>query len=185
MKRIYLLGILALVLSSCTTQNLFVSHGEEKQDIMLMRDASFLFNSKYEYRKRKDDKVNISVWGQDDLSVGSAYGIYNSNEVYGKWLLVDVNGNVQLPKIGTTHIEGYTVDELQDSLKAIYKKWIVTPVVTVKIQNKQISVMGEVRNPAVIEIDKDNNTFWVRIIIFIRGNNPHWHWKSSLRLQEQ
>lgn len=121
-------------------------------------DSAFAYNPAYEHVIHKDDKISISVWGQDELSVGSTYGIYNSNEVYGKWLLVDSQGNIELPRHGTFHIEGLTLLAAKDTLKHIYKRWLVTPVVDVKVLNKQITVMGEVRNPSVIPVDKDRNT---------------------------
>lgn len=118
----------------------------------------FSFDPNYEYKIRKDDKITLSVWGQDDLSVGSVYGIYNSNEVYGKWLLVDVKGNIEIPKLGTTYVKGKTIPELKEEIQGKLKKWLVNPIIDLKILNKEIAIMGEVRNPAVIQVDKDQNT---------------------------
>lgn len=90
--------------------------------------------------------------------MGSVYGIYNSNEVYGKWLLVDINGNIEIPKLGTTSVIGKSLPELKEDIKTKLKKWLVNPIVDVKVLNKEIAVMGEVRNPGVIQVDKDQNT---------------------------
>jgi polysaccharide export outer membrane protein len=144
-----LFGTITILLSSCKTQNVFESKGSKKSKLSKL-DSSFHYNSTYEHIIQKDDKVSISVWGQDELSVGSSYGIYNSNEVYGKWLLVDQLGNIEIPKYGSLKVEGLTVPKLKETLKTIYKKWIVNAVVDVKILNKQITVMGEVRNPSVV-----------------------------------
>lgn len=141
-----------LLLFSCKTYNVL----EEEQPSRSMQD--FSFDPNYEYKIRKDDKITLSVWGQDDLSVGSVYGIYNSNEVYGKWLLVDINGNIEIPKLGTTSVIGKSLPELKEDIKTKLKKWLVNPIVDVKVLNKEIAVMGEVRNPAVIQVDKDQNT---------------------------
>ncbi|MFT4532803.1 MAG: polysaccharide export outer membrane protein [Saprospiraceae bacterium] len=154
------LGFLSmlLLLVSCKTQNLFIESKEELQDSKLEIDSTFFHNPDYEYTIRKYDKVNISVWGQDELSVGSVYGIYNSNEVYGKWLMVDARGCIEVPKIGTTRVEGKTVVELKDTLRGVFQRWIKTPIVDVKILNKEITVLGEVKNPGVIKVDTDRNT---------------------------
>ena len=93
--------ILIFLLPSCKTQNIFKDSKEERKALQEELDSAFLFDPNYQYIIRKDDKVNISVWGQEDISVGSVYGIYNSNEVYGKWLLVDANGCIEVPKIGS------------------------------------------------------------------------------------
>ncbi|WP_185205646.1 polysaccharide biosynthesis/export family protein [Chryseobacterium sp. C3] len=152
LKKLILSFFFLMLLVSCKTYNVL----EEEQASRNMQD--FSYDPKYEYRIRKDDKITLSVWGQDDLSVGSVYGIYNSNEVYGKWLLVDINGNIEIPKLGTTPVVGKTLPELKEEIKTKLKKWLVNPIVDVKVLNKEIAVMGEVRNPAVIQVDKDQNT---------------------------
>ncbi|HAY3552819.1 polysaccharide export protein [Elizabethkingia meningoseptica] len=152
LKKIILLSFFLFLLTSCKTYNVL----EEEQITRNMQD--FKYDPNYEYRIRKDDKITLSVWGQDDLSVGSVYGIYNSNEVYGKWLLVDKYGNIEIPRLGTTPVVGKTIPELKDDIKTKLKKWLVNPIVDVKVLNKEITVMGEVRTPSVIQVDKDQNT---------------------------
>jgi polysaccharide export outer membrane protein len=144
--------LLLLLVTSCKTQNVFESK-ENTSD-----SKHFVYDANYQYTIRKNDKISISVSGEDNLSVGSVYGIYNSNEVYGKWLLVDAEGNIEIPKIGTTKVIGKTIPELKDFLRTELKKWIITPVVDVKVLNKEITILGEVRNPNTIQVDKDHNT---------------------------
>jgi polysaccharide export outer membrane protein len=151
-KIIILISVLFSFLVSCKTQNLLV----EKNEILDMKP--FLFDSTYQYKIEKDDKVSISVWGEDGYSVGSVYGIYNSNEIYGKWLLVDANGNIEVPKIGTTNVLGKTIPELKEILKNNLKQWLINPVVDVKVLNKEITILGEVKNPNTIIVDKEHNT---------------------------
>jgi polysaccharide export outer membrane protein len=123
-------------------------------------DSSFFYNPDYQYKIRKDDKLSISVWGQEELSVGSSYGIYNSNEVYGKWLLVDDSGTIEIPKLGTYCVKDLTLQELKQILKLEFSKWILNPIIDIKVLNKEITVMGEVRSPKVIQVDKDQNTLF-------------------------
>ncbi|CAA7392882.1 MULTISPECIES: polysaccharide biosynthesis/export family protein [Chryseobacterium] len=151
-KKIAITFLFTFLLLSCKTYNVL----EEQHPSQIVED--FKFDPSYEYHIRKDDKITLSVWGQDDLSVGSVYGIYNSNEVYGKWLLVDIKGNIEIPKLGTTYVQGKTVAELKEEIKTKLKKWLVNPIVDLKILNKEIVVLGEVRNPATIQVDKDHNT---------------------------
>ncbi len=152
LKKIFISSVFLFFLFSCKTYNVL----EEESPSRDMK--YFSYDPKYEYKIRKDDKITLSVWGQDDLSVGSVYGIYNSNEVYGKWLLVDINGNIEIPRLGTTYVIGKTIPELKDEIKTKLKKWLVNPIVDLKVLNKEIAVMGEVKNPAVIQVDKDQNT---------------------------
>jgi polysaccharide export outer membrane protein len=157
MKRfLFLIIFAALGLSSCKTTNLFVDKeaGNEVADL----DSIFLPEGKYEYHIRKDDKITVSIWGEDDLSVGSTYGIYNSNEVYGKWLMVDANGNIEIPKIGSVKVENMTIGQLKEAIEVRFGEWVKNPVVDIKILNREITVLGEVRDPQVINVDKERNT---------------------------
>jgi polysaccharide biosynthesis/export protein len=156
----------AALLSSCKTTNLFVDKAAQNTAAAL--DSVFWGRQDYQYHIRKDDKITISVWGQDDISVGSTYGIYNSNEVYGKWLMVDARGNVEIPKIGTFQVEKMTMIQLKDTLKGIYSQWIKTPVIDIKVLNREITVLGEVREPQVIQVDKERNTL-VEVIARCKG----------------
>lgn len=161
-------GLLILILSvsSCKTTNLLVEKNTDNSIEAL--DSIFLDPSTYEYQIRKDDKITIGLWGQDDLSVGSTYGIYNSNEVYGKWLMVDANGNVEVPKLGTLHVEKMTIVELKTELKNYFSEWIKNPVVDVKVLNREVTVLGEVRDPQIINVDKEKNTL-LEIIARCKG----------------
>ncbi|PCJ94026.1 MAG: hypothetical protein COA50_12755 [Flavobacteriaceae bacterium] len=158
MKYLLLIASIATLFTSCKTTNLFMEQKADRTAEVAALDSTFFYNPEYQYHIRKDDKISISVWGQDELSVGSTYGIYNSNEVYGKWLMVDAEGNIEIPQIGTYNVLDKSVIELKKSLKKIFGKWLVNPIVDIKILNKEITVLGEVRDPQVISIDKDQNT---------------------------
>lgn len=160
MKHPVYLFIMAMIaiMASCKTQNLMVQHKKNIRFQHKLPDSAFLFDEHYEYRIHKDDKISVSFWGHDDLSVGSVYGIYNSNEVYGKWLMVDNRGQITLPRIGNFRIQGLSVIEAKDTLATVFKKWIVNPVIEVKVLNKQITILGELRNPGKYVVEKDNNT---------------------------
>jgi polysaccharide export outer membrane protein len=149
MKKTLMILTVLMLFASCKTQNLL----ESKTNIT--DKSAFLYDANYQYKIRKDDKISISVWGEDDLSVGSVYGIYNSNEVYGKWLLVDIDGKIEIPKLGPTIVINKTIPELKEEIRTGLKKWLVNPIIDIKVLNKEITVMGEVRNPNTIQIDKD------------------------------
>jgi len=152
MKIFLKLLLITLLFASCKTQNIY--HSKIKTIDML----TFGYDASYQYKIRKADKISISVWGEETLSVGSTFGIYSSNEVYGKWLMVDVNGNIEIPKIGTKNVLDKTVPELKEEIIIDLKKWLVNPILDVKVLNKEITVLGEVKSPSAIKIDVDNVT---------------------------
>jgi polysaccharide biosynthesis/export protein len=150
---VYFLSIVVLMmLSACASQNLFKSE-------MASSNEFFNYNPHIQYVIKKDDKVMISIWNHDDLSVGSLYNsAYNSNEVYGKWLMVNDSGNIYIPKFGDFKIEGLTIAQAETALKDLYKKIIVDPILDVRILNREVVVMGEVKTAGKQILEKQNNT---------------------------
>ncbi|WP_187271148.1 polysaccharide biosynthesis/export family protein [Neolewinella aurantiaca] len=154
----FILLVLALaVLQSCHTQNVFVKEARTEKGVLSPEDSLIYFNDTYEYTIRVDDKISISVWGHDELSVGSTYGIYNSNEVYGKWLMVDREGTIEVPRFGMMEVQGLTIPELKNNLKDSLAQILKNPVVDVKVLNREISLIGEFRDPATVAVDKGKN----------------------------
>lgn len=156
MKTIYLILLLLSLgsLYSCKTSQIYEMKKSEANSINV--DSLIALKNNSEYKIRINDKISISVWGHDDLSVGSTYGIYNSNEVYGKWLMVDLNGNIELPNIGKTMIQGMTIIQLKDFIQTKLKSQLTNPIVDIKVLNREISLLGEFKNPQVVTIDKEN-----------------------------
>lgn len=115
-------------------------------------------NESSSYIIKQDDKLSISIWNHDDLSVGSIFGEYNSNEVYGKWLLVDKNGEVQLPKIGKVALAKKDITEAQNYLSKLYAEWIVDPIIVVKVLNREVTVLGEVKSAGNLVLEKEKNS---------------------------
>jgi len=158
MRKLHLIAVailVGIVLQSCSATNVLTAPKGKTDTSVAALDSVFYQNANYQYHIQVDDKVSISVWQQDDLSIGSVYGIYNSNEVYGKWLLVDANGNIEVPRLGTMNVEHMTVIALKDTLATLFGEWLVNPIVDVKILNKEISILGEVRNPQVLTLDTE------------------------------
>ncbi len=139
------------LLGSCKIQNLIQSSTVETDN----KDLFSAESRNYEYKIKPEDKLSVSIWGHDDLSVGSVFGIYNSNEVYGKWVLVDRDGRVALPQIGEIKVVDLTTGQLTDSLKLTYSKFIQKPIIVVKVLNKRVSLLGAVKQASSVILDED------------------------------
>lgn len=150
---VWMISLLAMLVASCGSINIL------QKDPSIQEDPTvFARNENYQYVIRKDDKISISVWNHDDLSVGSVYGIYNSNEVYGKWLMVDANGKIPVPQVGEVQAENLTIVELENILRTEYSKFIKQPIIEVKVLNKEVTVLGEVKTPGKYLLEKEQNT---------------------------
>ncbi|GAB3635210.1 hypothetical protein GCM10027422_08000 [Hymenobacter arcticus] len=152
MQRLALAALLVLSLLSSCTQNLFQTKRSTPWSTALAVGPD------YQYRLRKDDKISISVWDHEELSVGSIYSLYSVNETDGKWTLVDAAGNLNMPKVGAYHVEGLTIAQAEEQLEQVLGKWVVNPQITLKVLNLQVTVLGEVNAPGNQRIDKEHNT---------------------------
>lgn len=147
--------LLILIASSCRTMNLF----EESPDVYVGDlDSLVKVTDKYEHKLRASDKINLSVSGHEDLSIGSIFNVYNSNHVYGKWVLIDVDGYVTIPEIGKIKLAGLTLREAEIKIAKLYETYIVDPIVVVQALNWEVTVIGEVIKPGVFHMEKMNNT---------------------------
>ncbi|TAE89828.1 MAG: hypothetical protein EAY81_01730 [Bacteroidetes bacterium] len=144
-----LLILLLSALLSCQSNRLF------KTSLPIKDSVNYAADSAFEHLIKPDDKLSISIWNHDDLSVGSIFGIYNSNEVYGKWLLVDKKGEVAVPAAGKIKLAGLSTRQAADTLKILLSHKIVNPVIVVRVLNLQATVLGEVKNPGVFMLEKE------------------------------
>lgn len=144
----------SVLLTSCSQGSLGGIFTPKKQNKLSWME---LCESPGTYQIRPDDKITVSIWNNEDLSVGSVFGIYNSNEVYGKWLLVDQNGEVVLPKIGRMQVGGLDCVEAASQISTILEKEIRDPVVVVKVLNREVTLTGEFNDPRNYSLDKEVN----------------------------
>jgi len=93
-----------------------------------------------------------------NLSVQTAVSLVQQNQAVTtqpvlQQYLVDSNGNVDFPILGQLHIGGMTRTEVENLVKSKLKPYIKEePVVTVRLSNFKISVIGEVAIPGTYNI---------------------------------
>lgn len=89
-----------------------------------------------------NDQLEINVFREQDLSVGKA--------------LVDSDGNVQVPLLGSVPAAGLTAGEFARELERLFgARYLVDPSVTVAITEaalRQVTVTGAVTQPGVFEM---------------------------------
>jgi polysaccharide biosynthesis/export protein len=153
----FIIGMLLygmLVLTSCNRQALFV------QNKPLAPNSGISANKNDSTRQEKllapDDKIMISIWNHDELSVGSLQGTYSLAEEFGKWVMLDANGEVRLPQVGSVKLAGLNVKEATQQLEKAYSKYIQNPVINIRVLNNQVTVLGEVRSPGIYLFSADH-----------------------------
>jgi polysaccharide export outer membrane protein len=144
-----LLGYLSSILIGCSTINIF------EKATKLDAVSEEINDMNYQHIIKPDDKLSLSLWNHNDVSIGSAYSIYNSNESFGKWLLVQQDSSIALPELGLIKVGGLTCSEASSLLANLYSEKLKKPIVAIKILNKKITVLGEVNQPGVYILEKE------------------------------
>lgn len=163
MKKFFgLVGAVAglLWLTSCSTSKEI----EYFQDI----DRVYMeqLNTEYEAIIKKDDRLSIVVSGPDktvtapyNLTLGemgmSTSSVSMNPETATLSYLVDAQGNIEFPTLGTIHVEGMTRNQLVSYLTGRIGKDVKNPIVYVAFKNYKITVLGEVRTPGTFVMDSE------------------------------
>lgn len=66
--------------------------------------------------------------------------------------LVDSDGNIEFPVLGTVHVAGLTRQELVEKLKKEISHYVQNPIVNIKIVNFQVTILGEVNRPGTFTV---------------------------------
>jgi polysaccharide export outer membrane protein len=122
-------------------------------------------------RFQPDDVLSISVNVVGEQSVAYDFNLPlqpsgttdNSSESYvnqgvgRQTFMINKEGEIDFPVLGLVTVSGYTQAELEQFLKNRLRSYLkVDPVVTVRLTNFRISVLGEVNRPGQISISKDH-----------------------------
>ncbi len=142
------------IFSSCNKYVLYSHTATDNQQ--KQGTASTSTDEPLEKLLQPNDKISISIWGHEDLSVGSVHNIYNVQEETGKWLMIDSKGEVNLPQIGMTKLEGLTLLEAKKVLENAYGKFIVDPIINLRILNNEVTIIGEVQRAGIYIYSTDN-----------------------------
>lgn len=116
-------------------------------------DALLHEREKGGYRIGAGDVLQITVWDHPELSAAAPTNQSSSTQrpsdpVGG--FVVDENGSVQFPYVGTLTVAGRTTTEVRDAFRVALTKTFRDPQVTVRVtsyRSQQVYVEGEVRNP--------------------------------------
>lgn len=101
---------------------------------------------------------NKGRYVSSDGNVGNLYGQYSSGYVTGSeassqdLYLVNNEGNIEFPVLGSIHVGGMTKAQVGELIRSeIYPQYIKErPTVDVRISNFRVTVLGEVRSPGVV-----------------------------------
>ncbi len=80
----------------------------------------------------------------------------DDTQAYG--YLVDAQGRIEMPVIGTVAVGGLTISQIRDTLKMKLSSYLESPTVRVFFDNFKVSVLGEVTHPGVYTVYNERLT---------------------------
>lgn len=158
-KHIYSLLLVLATLVSCSSPSKMV---------YLNSSGSLDANIKFETTLQPDDQLLIIV-SSENPEAASPYNLktfsyqgsaenaitQERHQAY----IIDKEGNIEFPMLGTIKIGGLTRIETTDKIKNLLKNGHISdPIVNVRLLNFKVSVLGEVAKPGVFSISGERVT---------------------------
>lgn len=119
--------------------------------------------SSIEYRILPQDRLAISLYKDPSQSSEGSISNELGQSMNQGGILVNATGYIFLPLIGKIKVAGLSQSQAADHINTQYKKHLNTPTVHVEVLNKRVLVLGEVKNPGVVKIDKEKMTLFEAI----------------------
>ncbi|MDN3493731.1 polysaccharide biosynthesis/export family protein [Winogradskyella bathintestinalis] len=161
--RFLIISILALItITSCASRKNIVYFQDEALE------EGQLTNEPIQLTYKPDDILTINVSALDPdtvrpfnlptVSNNTSDLITAQNSTKQQTYLVDYNGNIEFPVLGTIKVEGLTRTELTKLLTDRIKVMVNDPIINIRLANFTITVIGEVARPGTFTIQDESIT---------------------------
>ena len=173
-------------LSSCVTHEELLNFQEGPEFPTIPQDIM----QDSELRVQTDDILNINVYSLDreaaapyNLSAPTSLSS-EAAEVSTLGFLVDADGNIDYPGLGSISVRGLTVQEVKQVILDKVKVYLNDPIVNVRFVNFKVTVLGEVNNPSTLSIPDEKIT--ILEAIGLAGDlTPYGNRTNILVIREQ
>ncbi len=135
----------------------------DKSDYVLLQSDENLskqevtLKQSYEYIIMPQDRLLIALYRNPEIISEGGGGVLGQ-QMQSEGILVDAKGYVVLPLIDKIKLAGLTQEEAARRITAKYKAFLKIPTVYVEVLNKRVYVVGEVRNPGPVKLDREKLT---------------------------
>ena len=142
---------------SCTPQQKLPVYLENVTDTTIVTNVEVI-----EPVIQKNDLLQIQVYSASvDPRVDAPYNLpmqSSGTTGGGGGFLVDANGNIEYPRVGTIQVEGLTKQQLADVIKSKLAGQLTDPVVIVRFQNYKVTILGEVSSQGSFSVPTEKLT---------------------------
>ncbi|MDT0677682.1 polysaccharide biosynthesis/export family protein [Autumnicola musiva] len=159
-KRLCLLLTSLTLVTSCVSRKEIVYFENLKE-----AGAALEQNQQNSLQIKPNDLLTISVSApEQEAALPFNLPVVGSGNVLGSDLrvsgtpqlqsyLVDSEGNIDFPVLGTVEVTGLNRQQLAILLKEQISEYVQNPIVNVRVVNFQISVLGEVNRPGTFDVE--------------------------------
>ncbi|UPS90981.1 polysaccharide biosynthesis/export family protein [Bizionia sp. M204] len=155
-KKISILLLIVVVSSCVTSKEVIYFQNEpvsEYNDIPMNSDIVY----------KPNDLIFISVGGDADAvapfnlpAVSYSVSSVNANaDLKMPTYLIDKNGNIEYPVLGTIKLGGLSREDATSFLKNKISAYVKDPIINIRLINFTITVLGEVRNPGTFTVEDE------------------------------
>ncbi|MBO4978417.1 MAG: polysaccharide biosynthesis/export family protein [Muribaculaceae bacterium] len=158
------LALCAMAVSSCSSNKTVLPYFVD----IIEQQAGTLEPMNYMPVIAPDDELRISVTSSDP----SASQIFNTPEINPATrqtltmtssprtmtYVVNTAGDIDFPQLGAVHVAGLTIEQVKSLLTERISRWVTDPIVNVAMVGFNVTVAGEVRQPAKINVTKNRFT---------------------------
>jgi polysaccharide biosynthesis/export protein len=111
-----------------------------------------------------NDELYINVIGPEEkiysyFNITGNISSMQSNIILISYQVSD-SGYIDFPVVGKINLMNQTLEEAKITIEQALKEYVDKPSVNIKFVNRTITVIGEVRQPGKIEINKDQNNIF-------------------------
>lgn len=162
-KIIFLILVTIITISACSPVRDVAYFGQQGQL------ANELSKAEYNARIKPKDILSITVVSSEpDASrrynliapqLESNIGYLQGQPMLQNYL-VDDEGNINFPSLGSIHVKGLTTKQVEGHIEEKLKPFFTEemPVITTRIMNYSVNVLGEVHRPGQFETDNGRMT---------------------------
>jgi len=154
--------VILLCFQSCISYESLVNYEQEEE---LPFNLSEPIKNFKELTIQAHDVLDIKVHSQDvatampfNLSGSESLMIGDPDLYQLQGYLVNPNGTIDFPVLGTMLVAGMTKEEIKTSLLKKLRLYIKDPVINIRLLNFKVTVSGEVHRPGSFQIYNDRVT---------------------------
>ena len=142
MKRLYLLFLLPMLLTSCYTHRVIglLQEPTKSNKLPVYDSAEYV-----PYKIRVNDEIIYRLITMDEtISKAISGGQQSVSTQYANSYRVYSDGTIDIPFLPPIRMEGLTIEEAQDTLRAAFREIIPDADVKLALYNKYFTVLGDI-----------------------------------------